>query len=225
MYCLNLDTSTNTFSLALSKDGKVLRFRNAEGKKLLENSIIPTIDRLLESAGVSLEQVDVFAIGLGPGSFTSLRVGLATIKAFAIAGAKKVIGIGSLDIIAQAHKGTACDAICVLVDARRGQVYSCTFDRNGQRQGEYILATPDKVLTALKGKVLFVGDGLALYGELIKTQKHITPIFADQDAWYPQAKYLAELAQQRITTNTFDNPISVVPIYLYAQDCQVTPKK
>ena len=100
MYFLSFETSTKIFSLALSKDEKVLRYRNLKTALVLEDSILPAVDKILESAGIKFSQIDGFAIALGPGSFTSLRVGLATVKAFAMATGKPVVGIPTLDIIA-----------------------------------------------------------------------------------------------------------------------------
>ena len=71
MYFLSFETSTKIFSLALSRDEKVLRFRNLKSALVLEDSILPTMDKMLDSAGVKFNQIDGFAIALGPGSFTS----------------------------------------------------------------------------------------------------------------------------------------------------------
>ena len=100
MYFLSFETSTKIFSLAVSKDEKVLRYRNLKSALVLEDSILPTVDKMLDSAGIKFSQIDGFAIALGPGSFTSLRVGLSTVKAFAMSTAKPVVGIPTLDIIA-----------------------------------------------------------------------------------------------------------------------------
>ena len=100
MYFVSFETSSKVFSLALSKDEKVLRNRNLKSALVLEDSILPTIDKMLDSAGIKFDAIDGFAIALGPGSFTSLRVGLATVKAFAMSTGKPVVGIPTLDIIA-----------------------------------------------------------------------------------------------------------------------------
>ena len=84
MKILSIDTSTKNFSLAVSKDGRVLRYRNIFLDKVLESSIIPSIEGILKSADVRFKDLDGFAIGLGPGSFTSLRVGLSTIKSIRV---------------------------------------------------------------------------------------------------------------------------------------------
>jgi universal bacterial protein YeaZ len=162
MYYLSLETSTKIFSLSVSRDEKVLRFRNITTAKLLENSIITAIDKLLDSAKVKFDQLDAFVIGLGPGSFTSLRVGLSTVKAFVMATEKPVVGICSLDVIAAAITDGAYDQICVLNDARRGNVYAAIYAQ-GQCQTGHLLTTVTQVLDMVKGRTFFVGDALALY--------------------------------------------------------------
>src|SRR3989304_5415259 len=100
MKILSIDTSTKTFSLAVSDGEEILRSRNIKITRVLSSSIIPSIHQILKKAGIALSQLDGFAVGLGPGSFTSLRVGLSTIKAFALATGKPVVGIPSLDVLA-----------------------------------------------------------------------------------------------------------------------------
>ena len=124
MHILSLETSTKVFSLAVSKDDRLLRSRNLRTERILETSIIGAIDKLLASCDLNLDKIDVLAVGLGPGSFTSLRVGLSTVKAFALAMDKKIIGVPSLDVIASGVKLKEEDEICVLVDARRDKVYA-----------------------------------------------------------------------------------------------------
>ena len=80
MYFLSFETSTKIFSLALNKDEKVLRYRNLNTALVLEDSILPAVDKILDSAGIKFSQIDGFAIALGPGSFTSLRVGFPPSK-------------------------------------------------------------------------------------------------------------------------------------------------
>ena len=167
MYFLSFETSTKIFSLAVNKDEKVLRYRNLRSASVLEDFILPAMDKILDAAGVKFSQIDGFAIALGPGSFTSLRVGLATVKAFAMSSSKPVVGIPSLDIIAQRIKisGKAFgpyDEICVINDARRGKVYACLYGPQG-RKSDYLLASVEDVLEKVHGRTLFVGDALLLY--------------------------------------------------------------
>ena len=245
MYFLSFETSTKVFSLALNKDEKVLRFRNLKSALVLEDSIIPAVDKILDSVGIDFNQVDGFAIALGPGSFTSLRVGLSTIKAFALGTGKPVVGVPSLDIIAYGiqhlsfpnasignpgNKFDKYDEICVINDARRGKVYACLYGPQG-RLSDYLLTTLDDVLEKVHGKTLFTGDALGICRSTIEEayQKHVLNesstckcLFADEKYWFPQAKVMAALAYERFRNKRYDNAANLLPLYLYPQDCQVT---
>jgi len=233
MYFLSFETSTKIFSLALSRDEKVLRFRNLRADSVLEDCILPAMDKLLDAAKIKFNQIDAFAIALGPGSFTSLRVGLSTVKSFAMSTSKPLVGIPSLDIIA---KGIALsspkkyDEICVLNDARREKVYACLYGPDG-RKSEYLLTSLADVLDRVHGKTLFVGDGLGLYQKKIqeayrlhKSSKN-SPcqcFFAEEKYGHPQAKVMADLVYERLKAKAYDDPAAILPLYLYPQDCQVS---
>jgi tRNA threonylcarbamoyladenosine biosynthesis protein TsaB len=230
MYFLSLETSTKTFSLALNKDEKVLRYRNLKTALVLEDSILPAVDKILDSAGLKFSQIDGFAIGLGPGSFTSLRVGLATVKAFAMATNKPVVGIPTLDIIAHGIKNKChsresgnpfcqCDEICVINDARRGKVYAALYGPQ-RRKSDYLLASLDDVLKKVHGKTLFVGDAVGLYRESLSKF-----LIADEKWWYPRSTVMAALAYERFQEKRYDDAASLLPLYLYPYDCQVSKVK
>ena len=100
MKLLAIETSTNRFSLAVSEGGEILKSRTLILDKVLSSSIIPSIEKILKESKINLKDIDAFVVGLGPGSFTSLRVGLATIKGLAFATGKPLVGVPSLDAIA-----------------------------------------------------------------------------------------------------------------------------
>ena len=206
--------------------------------KVLEHSIIPAVDRLLESAGVPFKKLDAFAVGLGPGSFTSLRVGLASVNAFAMAIAKPVVGVPGLDVIARGAAGLPCDEICVLSDARRGMVYAAIYgstrlttggstSKGLKRTSDHMLCDIKTVLDKVHGKTLFTGDGVGLYrNDIICAYKECgstvcKPVFAPQKLWSPQAKRLAQIAFERLAAKDYDDMERLVPLYLYPADCQV----
>jgi tRNA threonylcarbamoyladenosine biosynthesis protein TsaB len=230
MYFLSFETSTKIFSLAINQDEKVLRYRNLKSALVLEDSILPAVDKILDSAGIKFSQIDGFAIALGPGSFTSLRVGLATVKAFAMSTGKPVVGIPTMDIIARGIDLGDCDEICVLNDARRGKVYNCLYGPQG-RKGDYLLTTLDDVLEKVHGKTLFVGDAIGLCRDEIqkayqkysaKNKSSCEFSFADEKWWHPQSRVMAALAYERFQNKQYDDAAKLLPLYLYPQDCQVT---
>jgi len=225
MKLLSIDTSTERFSSAVSFGDKVIKTKSSLQKKWLESRIIPQIRSLLASAQVSFEELDGFVVGLGPGSFTSLRVGLSTIKGFSLVTRKKIVAVSSLDAIAMNIQEKEAD-ICVISDARRGLVYAAHYHKIGDellRYGDYSLLPIMEVVRELKHATIFIGDGIRLYHkEITKASK--TARFADKKLWFPQARRLAYLGIKKFRQGQFENINTLVPLYLYADDCQVQKK-
>ena len=175
MNILAMDTSSTKLSLAVARNGTVLTYRNFPANKSLSTSIIANIDKVLNNVHLSLDKIDGFAVGLGPGSFTGLRVGLATLKGLAFANNKPVIGISSLDIIANGIKSSDKDQhICVITDARRNLVYWAVFKKvNGQltKVVPYRLGSIDQVCQEITYDVIFVGVAVKIYKSQILSQK------------------------------------------------------
>lgn len=225
MNLLAIDTSSKHFSLAVVKDGKVLYSRSIFLKKVLSDSIMPAIQGILKKAGLTLAGIDGFAVGLGPGSFTSLRVGLATVKGLAFALKKPVVGVSSLDVLALGAKGDG--QVCVVCDAKRNMVYACLYQKKGdalKRKSKYLLTDIQNVLKQVAGDVTFVGDGVPLFREAIEKAAGIKPCFAGEKYMYPQAKHLAIPAMERFKAKKYDNAETLVPLYLYPEDCQVVKR-
>jgi len=223
MNLLAIDTSTKNLSLAVAKHGKVTKFRNVKLKRPLSSSIMPSIKKILDSAGIPLAKLDGFAVGLGPGSFTSLRVGLSTIKGLAFASNKPVVGISSFDILAMNIKEDHAQ-ICVLCDAKRNLAYACVYEKNGsvlKKKSDYILESIDNVIKKIKGEVIFIGDGIKLFRKDINKAKRIRPIFAEENLANPQARCLIPLALAKFQNGRKDDIDRLVPLYLYPEHCQV----
>ncbi len=228
MNLLAIDTSTKHFSLAVARDGKVLHYRSILLKKVLSDSIMPAIEGILKQSRFTLKQIDGFSVGLGPGSFTSLRVGLATVKGLAFATAKPVVGIPSLDVLAMNVKDDG--QVCSLCDAKRNMVYACVYQKKGdalKRKSKYLLTDIGNVLKRIKGDATFVGDGVLLFRETIEKTAGLKPRFANcapRCTIYPQAKHLITLALKRFEAKDYDAAETLVPLYLYPEDCQVQKK-
>lgn len=223
MNILALDTSSKHFSLAVAKDGKTLRSCSIFLKKVLSDSIMPAIQGILKKAGLTLAKLDGFAVGLGPGSFTSLRVGLSTVKGLAFALKKPVVGVPSPDVLALNVTGDG--QVCVVCDAKRNMAYACLYQKKGdalKRKSKYLLTDIKNVLKQIKGDVTFVGDGVPLFREAIEKAAGIKARFAGEKQMYPQAKHLAALAFNRFEAKEYDAAESLVPLYLYPEDCQVS---
>lgn len=229
MKILALDTSSQHFSLAITDDKKVLALKTVKNDRALSSKIIPSLEALYTKAGLAPQEIDGIAVGLGPGSFTSLRVGVATVKGLAFALKKPLVGVPSFDSIARQVSHEDEDQICVVCDAKRGLVYAALYEwKSGSqaRVSDFLLLDLEALLATVHGKTVFTGDGLLIYQEEIaKTGRRkgskFKPFFLDEKFWYPSAKGIAELAAARFQKKESDNINTLVPLYLYPQDCQV----
>jgi len=225
MKLLSIDTSTKNLSLAISDGEKILRYRNVMLNKSLSVSIVPSIKNILAKAGMGLADLEGYAVGLGPGAFTSLRVGLSTIKGLAFATNKPVVGVSSLDVLAMNVKEDG--QICVICDARRNMVYACFYEKKDgvlKRKSDYLLTDIVSVLQQIKTETIIIGDGIKVFDEEIqksKKMKWITLVESNLKLWFPQAKSLAPLVWDRFQKRKFDKVEKLVPLYLYPEDCQV----
>lgn len=226
MNLLAIDTSTKYFSLAVAKDDKIIaRFHKSIGPGL-SRLILPIIDRQLKKAGIPLHRIDCFAAGLGPGSFTGLRVGIAAIKGLAFSKRQPVAGIISLDVLALAQAKRDGALICPIVDAKRKLIYSSLY-RCGEplkRVSKYLLVSAEDLLKAIgkKEKVYFLGDAISLYRNEITGKLGSAAVFAEESLWYPKPRELVSLAREKIRNKEFDSPDKIVPLYLYPKECQVS---
>ncbi|MBF0485312.1 MAG: tRNA (adenosine(37)-N6)-threonylcarbamoyltransferase complex dimerization subunit type 1 TsaB [Candidatus Omnitrophica bacterium] len=232
MKILAVDTSTKHLSLALTDDNKSLAVMNLRPKKDLSLSITLDIERLFKKANVFLKDIDGFVIGQGPGSFTSLRVGFSMMKAFIMVTEKPVVGVPSLDAIAMNVRSKKNARICVIVDARRNLLYSCLYEKKDTeltRWSEYLLKPLADIFHALEGEIIFTGDGVSLYRDvIIETSKasngRFTAFFENEKHWLPQARELAHLGARRLLKGDFDKIETLAPMYLYPEDCQISKK-
>lgn len=230
MNILALDSSTKNFSVAVASTEKILASSEFKTDKVLSDSIIPVIDSVLKRSRLELKDIDGFAVGLGPGSFTGLRIGLATVKGFVLAARKPVVGIPSPDILAR-NAWTLCspgDKIAVISDAKRNMIYGCVYEKtkNGlKRKSRYLLTVVEGFLNILKGKIFFLGDGILVYRERIlewgSSVPGFDPVFCEENMWTPRAGELAALALPRFIHRRTDKVEKLNPLYLYPETCQI----
>ena len=150
MLILSLDTSSPAGSFALLRDASVLSERVSTDREPYSASVLRHSRELLEGADIPLERIDLFAVDAGPGSFTGLRVGLATVKGWAEVSGKPVAAVSGLEALAaQASPYQQGSLVAAVMDARRGQIFGCLFlagDGWGrlERVGEEVVATADE---------------------------------------------------------------------------------
>lgn len=225
MKILAIDTSTQYLSLAVASDDKILAYRNENLGRKMSGAIVPRISRLLNQISMKHADIDGYVVGLGPGSFTSLRVGLATVKGLAFAGGKPVVGIPSFDAVARSVKQSD-HPVCVVTDAKRSLVYTGCYtvsEHKISKTAEYSLTDIQSFLDQLPAPAVFVGDGVALYEKEIKKSKKAVQLITDPKQVFPQARYFIQEGRQKLKSGKVGSIAQLVPLYLYKEDCQVRP--
>lgn len=227
MNILAIDTSTKYFSLTIGSADKILTsFYEPLGRDL-SRLILPVIVKQLKIAKLAISEIDCFAVGLGPGSFTGLRIGISTIKGFCLGLSKPVAGIVSLDTLALGIEGSGQgELICPIMDAKRALVYSAiyTYAKNGLKlKSRYFLVPIKELLKNFKpgDKAVFLGDGLPLYRLEIEKKLGIRASFLEEEFWYPWPANLYNLAREKIAKKSWTDAQKIVPLYLYPKECQV----
>ena len=220
MKLLAIDTSGHALSAAIVDDGEIIGDFAADTGKNHSLELLPKTGELLAEKGLILADIDAFAVTIGPGSFTGLRIGLATVKAWCQAFAKPLIGISSLD--AMAKTGGNKGYVVPVFDARRNEVYTAIYF-NGMRLCPDRAVAPLVLANELKkidSKITFCGDGL-------KTHKKIFQDALGKNFSLPahgntlfMARAAAELAYQKYLEEEFVDAAKIVPEYLRLSEAE-----
>jgi tRNA threonylcarbamoyladenosine biosynthesis protein TsaB len=224
MILIAIDTSTPKTSVGIGTESGIVAELTLSGKGRQE-SLPLELDHLCRWSDIELGQVGGIAVGLGPGLFTGLRVGVQTAKTLAQVLGVPIVGISSLDAVAFAVRHVS-RSIAAVVDARRGEVFWSLYEPvpgGVMRTREHEVTSPAKLsaeLEAVRREVLCVGDGAILYRyELSAAGPSLE--FASASVGYPRASCLLELAVPRFLREEFDKPHRVVPIYLRKTDAEI----
>jgi universal bacterial protein YeaZ len=224
MIVIGIDTSTPQTSVAIGTELEVLASVSIAGRARQE-SVTPALQQLLAWSGVELHQVGGIAVGVGPGLFTGLRVGIQTAKTLAQVLKVPIVGIVSLDALAFSVRYTQ-RRIASVIDARRGEVFAAVYRSvpgGVMREIGHLVLKPDHLvaeLQAVPGEVLCVGNGAILYRREIEDLGSRVE-FASPAVAYPDAAALVELAIPRFTREEHDRLFDVVPLYLRKSDAEI----
>lgn len=225
MKLLGVETSSGTFSVAVSDDEKILAFLQAQGIGRPSTGLTPLMEQALQETGWNFPDLDGFALSIGPGSFTGLRVGVTMVKTLAWALKKPVVPVSTLEIIAENLLKTDRE-ILLFLDARKGKVYTARFRSNGtdfvQRLSEDQLLLPEETLKTVTRPTVLLGDGTLRYEQLLTPFGPEKLTVAEPSAWIPRADVLCRLAHRDFETSRVDDPHRLVPQYLYSKKSDIT---
>lgn len=223
MLLLAIETATAQSSVALVDDTHVVASASLGVARRHGEFVTPAIDFCLRQAGTTIDRVTGVAIGLGPGLFTGLRVGIATAQMIAATRSLPVVGLSSLDVLAfpvrHARRRT-----CAVVDARRGELawasYRCV-PGGVQRDGDIQLGTLDRLVADIRAQaedVLVVGDGAIAHRDALED---VDATVAGPESAWPSAGVLGALAVPRFIREETQHATELRPLYLRQADAKI----
>ena len=218
MKILSIDTATQAASCAVIEDNKLLGEITYNYKKQHSVILMTIVDTLLKNVNTSIDDIDCFVVSNGPGSFTGLRIGMATIKGLSQGTNKPFVGISSLDALAY-NLAYTDGIICPILNALRGNVYTALYIFNGEKLEkltEYMIISIDELFDLIKKHnkpVTFIGDGISIFKEKIENSI-LNVKFAPTHLNLSRAAALGELGLEKLLEGDFDDLFTSAPIYM-----------
>jgi tRNA threonylcarbamoyladenosine biosynthesis protein TsaB len=223
---LSIDSSTPVAGIAVSDGMQLLGEITLNTKNTHSEKLMPLVKHLLDELALSVNDLDAIAVTQGPGSFTGLRIGMATAKGLAQGAGKKLIAVPTLDCLAQNllhYPGI----ICPIMNAQKKQVYTAIY-RSGrnklERLSDYQVIAVEQLaaqLKELKEDIWFVGDGVAAFADMFQELLGDACRFADGHNILPRAGALAMLAAERASEERFDDLYQAELIYIRKSEAEV----
>ena len=228
MRVLAIDTSTLLGGVAIMDDlsGLIAEAR-LNVKSTHSERLMTAIDYVLKQSGYRLSDMDFFAVAIGPGSFTGLRIGLSTVKGFSYATGKPIVSVPTLEALAQNFPFCRYP-VCTMLDARKKEVYVALFEWEGEgfiRLMPEMSVKVEEFLKSLRGdnyrKVVFTGDGAILYRDEIINYMGESAIFPSPEKMVTSPANAAGIGMQKALRGEFSDPIRLVPFYIRRSEAEL----
>lgn len=223
---LAIESATSWLSVAVLRGETLLAEASPEDTGPHAERILPRVDAVLEEAGCRVSDLDAFAVSIGPGSFTSLRVGLATVKGLAFGSSRPIVAVPTLEALAFGTLacGSALPRVPIL-DARRGEAYAAVFDVEGGLLAQRVadgLFSPAELAVVLPERSLLVGEGAAVFGDELRAVAGVeVPASLGPEDLAPRAESVARLALLRLRAGEVAAPL-LAPRYIRRAEAEAT---
>jgi len=226
---LAVDTSEARGSVALLRSGLPVAVKRHDANSDYSEWLLPAVEDILARASAQLRDVDLLAVASGPGSFTGLRVGLTTVKAWAEVYGKRVVGVPRLEAIARSRGGNASGLVAACYDAQRGQIfgalYRCSTAGLATVEGELVIS-PEEFVSWVGAHAGPVGvNWVSLDPQLITSLPGWNKRLACGDAMnqcLPElATEIGRLAEDRARSGLFTDPLQLDANYVRRSDAEI----
>lgn len=228
MLALGIETGTWMGGVALVDDAAgVLMEQCIYSRSSHSERLLPAIEKIFAETGKRLEDCDCVCVSVGPGSFTGLRIGIATAKGLAYAAGKPVIGISTLEILARGLPFINVP-LCPVIDARKKELFACLYEWHNLELvslGPEMAVKPACLIKKIVKPTVFVGDGVQVYGDMLKRELKEKAIFAPGVFNFPRASILAESGLWRLAKKKVSTPDDIVPVYIRASEAEINRTK
>lgn len=223
MKILGIDTSTMTASVGIIEDDQVLIDLKYDVKITYSEVLLSSIDLVLKTVELEVEKLDGFAISIGPGSFTGLRIGLSTVKGLCFASGKPLASVNSLDALASLSLFCRYPVV-PLLDAKKNQVYAAIYDTSEgelKRKSGYLVVDIEELIKNISSKTLFVGPGVKVYQrdliQFLGDKAH----FAPNEQSLPSGACVARIGLGKIISGQVENITDLEPMYLRKSEAEL----
>lgn len=226
MKILSIETASNTCSVALLEDTQVIKELSICDEHTHSQKLMPLVAQIFKESNIKVEDIDLFACDKGPGSFTGIRIGISTIKAFSDTFFKPLIGVSSLEALT--HNITSEGYICSLVDAKHDNVY-CSLTEHKQEvytkiqsdsfENIYELA---QNLKKYHNFIFFVGNGSIVYKDVLKSElKEKAVIIQDNSFHLVNAIHVGRVAFSKFLADPTQDFSFIEPLYLKKSSAEI----
>lgn len=220
---LGVDTSTMTAGIGIVEDTEILVEAKFNVEITYSEILLSSIDQVLKNVSLKIDDMDGYAISIGPGSFTGLRIGLSTVKGLSFASGKPIVPVPSLDALARLSLYCQYPVVTML-DAKKNQVYATIYEtKDGElkRQSDYLVIDVEDLVKRISQKTLFVGSGAKLYQkkliELLKDKAYFS--LAEQSL--PSGAAVALLGHQKLVMGRSEDIVNLEPLYLRKSEAEL----
>ena len=219
MKILAFDSSGLVASVACVEDGSLIAEYTINHKKTHSETLLPMLDEIVSMAEISLDTIDAIAVAAGPGSFTGLRIGAATVKGLALALDKPVVSVPTLEALAYNVWGTD-RLVCPIMDAKRGQAYTAIYRFTDGRITEVLDGQPldiSELLDMINEKneaVIFVGDGIVPFADDIADRLEVPYMLAPAHMNRQRAGAVAYAGYVRYLAGKAELGDDFAPVYM-----------